>query len=127
MLQDIKRSIGEDFSVEYRNYIFLQNKIREDVENDRNTFIERVQGAEMSLFIENVWSVTSSHSAEAHNYGDVNDIVQHILERKKMLETMNQENEKVFKDHMTNFYAIISDSGRSESKSIFIIFQNLSI
>ena len=111
MLQDIKRSIGEDFKAEYRNYLLLQNKIKEDIENDRHTFIERVQGAEMSLFIENVMSVASSSLFAKHNDTNVDEMVKHILERKKLIEAFEQENEKENQNFMANFIGIISDPG----------------
>lgn len=111
MLQDIKRSIGEDFKAEYRNYLSLQNKIKEDIENDRHTFIERVQGAEMSLFIENVMSVASSSLFAKHNDNNVDEMVKHILERKKFIEAFEQENEKESQNFMANFIGIISEPG----------------
>jgi hypothetical protein len=121
MLQDIKRNIGEDFSIEYRNYLLLQNKIREDIENERHTFIERIQGAEMSLFIENVMSVASASLLEKHEEGNLEEMVHHLLERKKLVESLEQENEKESKNFMSNFISIISEPAANEGKTQKII------
>lgn len=109
MLHDIKRSIGEDCSEEHRRYTILQNKILNDIENDKSTFLERYQGVEMSLFIENVMSVYSSSTLPKHTDDNVDEVVSTILERKKMVEAMDQANEKELKNHMTNFFEILSD------------------
>lgn len=117
MLQDIKRNIGEDFSIEYRNYLLLQNKIREDIEHERHNFIERIQGAEMSLFIENVMSVASASLLNKHDEGNLEEMVHHLLERKKLVESLEQENEKESKNFMSNFMSIISEPTANESKA----------
>jgi len=120
MLQDIKRNLGEKSSEEYRRYITLQNKIRDDIDKGRNTFIERIQGVEMSLFMENIMEVTSaSLILNKYDNGNVEDMVEHIMERKKMMEAMDQANVEEQKNHMSNFIAIISDPGRGDSKGYF--------
>jgi len=116
MLQDIKRSIGENFSDDYRRYITLQNKIRDDMEHDRSKFTERLQGVEMSLFIENVFEVTSSSVAKNFKNEGIDEMVKNIMERKNMLEAMDQANEEEYNNHMSNFIAIVSDPGRGDSK-----------
>lgn len=119
MLQDIKRSIGEDFSVEYRNYIILQKKIREDVENEKHTFVERTQGAEMSLFIENVYSSTSSAFDFSNgNQGDIDSLVQMVFDRKKYIETVEKENETEHQNFMNNVIASISDNYTENAKNV---------
>jgi len=116
MLQDIKRNIGENFSVEYRNYILLQSKIKEDIEHDRFHFIERSQGAEMSIFIENVMTVASSSAISKHDDNNLDDLVSHILDRKKFVEALDQENEKESKNFMNTFMAMITEPNYSSGK-----------
>ena len=103
MLQDIKRSIKEDCTVEYKNYILLQRKLKQEMESETKTFIERTQGAEMSLFIENVYTVasTSSQTQSALN-GDVDVLVKQIFERKKLIEKVEKENENEESNFMNN-------------------------
>ena len=109
MLQDIKRSIKEDFSTEYRNYLLLQQKVREDAENGKSKFIERIQGAEMSLFIENIFNVDVSF-IESHYKGDnADDLAKVILERKKYIETLEKENRNQTKDFVDNIIGLITD------------------
>jgi len=128
MLQDIKRNIGENFSVEYRNYILLQSKIKEDIEHDRFHFIERSQGAEMSIFIENVMTVASSSIISKHDDSNLDDLVSHILDRKKFVEALDQENEKESKNFMNTFMAMITEPNHSSSKfrvNCILVHQNI--
>ncbi|CAI2386019.1 unnamed protein product [Moneuplotes crassus] len=128
MLQDIKRELGQNFSEEYRRYMTLQNKIRNDIDHKKNTFIERVQGVEMSLLIENVMEVTSSATLEEHRNDDIDEMVsiKYIMDRRKMVESVNQANEQEYNNHMSNFIAIVSDPGRGDSQ-VFIPLVNKKI
>ena len=103
MLQDIKRSIKEDWTVEYKNYILLQRKLKEENDRETSTFIERTQGAEMSLFIENVYKVASSSEQTQNSFtGDVDLLVKQIFERKKLIEKVEKENENEENNFMNN-------------------------
>ena len=109
MLQDIKRAIKEDFSTEYRNYLLLQQKVREDTENGKSKFIERIQGAEMSLFIENIFNVDVSFISSHYKGDNADDLAKVLLERKKYIETLEKENRNQTKDFFENIVGIITD------------------
>ncbi|CAI2358952.1 unnamed protein product [Moneuplotes crassus] len=120
MLQDIKRGLGQNFSEEYRRYMTLQSKILNDTDLSKSTFIERVQGVEMSLLIENIMEVTTKATLlDENRNGDVDEMVKYIIDRKKMVESVNQANEQEYNNHMLNFIAIVSDPGRGDSQ-VFI-------
>ena len=103
MLQDIKRSIKEDWTVEYKNYILLQRKLKQEIDNETTTFIERVQGAEMSLFIENVYTASSTSIQNSNiNGGDADNLANQIMERKKLIEKFEKDHQTEESNFMNN-------------------------
>jgi hypothetical protein len=85
------------------------------MEEGTNEFIERIQGVEMSLFIENVFQVESKES-HASGLTGVDNVVKKVIERKDFIEEVNKENENVQNQFMTDVYGIASAPGRERSQ-----------
>lgn len=121
MLQDIKRMIKEDFSQEYRNYLTLQQKIREDTEKGLFKFVERTQGAEMSLFIENIFFVEKGNVPSHYKGDNADDLVSQLLAKKQLIETVEKENKTVAEDFMQNVIGFISDENDQGGNNYAVI------
>lgn len=65
--------------------------IKEEIEEERQKFTERIQGAEVSLFIENVFAVYSKESKPIAERSDLGTTVEKVLEKKNMIEKLQEK------------------------------------
>lgn len=91
MLHDIKRSLGENADKEYMNHINLLKMIKLDIESEKLKFTERIQGAEMSLFIENIFIIDKSEPRPSDELRDPASLVQTVLEKKMLIEQLQEK------------------------------------
>jgi hypothetical protein len=91
MLHDIKRSLGENADQEYMNHINLLKMIKLDIENEKIKFKERIQGAEMSLFIENIFTVAKLESKPTMEFNNPESLVHNVIEKKMLIEKLQEK------------------------------------
>lgn len=91
MLHDIKRTLKENGDKEYMNHINLLKMIKLDIENEKIKFQERVQGAETSLFIENIFTVAKLESKSTMEFNDPESLVHNVIEKKVLIEKLREK------------------------------------
>ena len=81
MLHNIKLNLGENGDKEYINHINLLKMIKMDIDSEKLKFKERIQGAEVSLFIENIFTIDKIESKPSCDFSDPNYVVQIVIEK----------------------------------------------
>ena len=91
MLHDIKRNLGENGDKEYINHVNLLKMIKLDIDSEKLKFKERIQGAEVSLFIENILTIDKIESKPSCDFSDPNAMVHHVIEKKQLMEKLYEK------------------------------------
>mmetsp|Transcript_1854 Transcript_1854/g.1784 ORF Transcript_1854/g.1784 Transcript_1854/m.1784 type:complete len:135 (+) Transcript_1854:871-1275(+) len=91
MLHEIKKSLGEHSNQEYINHINLLKLIKEDIKEEKQKFKERLQGAEVSLFIENIFSVDYMETKTTSDPDELSNIVKNVMEKKNLIEKLQEK------------------------------------
>jgi hypothetical protein len=68
--------------------------IKQEMDQNKNTFKERTQGVEFSLFIENVFVVEKPEQNVIEEYSSHNDavsLVRNVLEKKQLIEKLQEK------------------------------------
>ena len=65
--------------------------IKEDIKEEKQKFKERLQGAEVSLFIENIYSVDYMESKTTSDPDELTSIVKNVMEKKNLIEKLQEK------------------------------------
>ena len=65
--------------------------IKEDLSEEKEKFSERIQGAEVSLFIENIFSVHSQDVKTSSDSNELSCIVKNVIEKKNIIEKLQEK------------------------------------
>lgn len=65
--------------------------IKQDIEEEKARFKERIQGAEISLFIENIFTVDSAEVKSSGDESNLVGIVKNVLEKKVLIEKLQEK------------------------------------
>ena len=75
----------------YLNHINLLKIIKQDILQEKIKFIERTQGAEFSLFIENIFTIESKESINNLDATTPSGLVKNVIEKKLLIEKLQDK------------------------------------
>ena len=75
----------------YLNHINLLKLIKQDIEQEKIKFKERTQGAEISLFIENIFTLNSKENKTNPDLSSPEGLVKNVIEKKLLIEKLQEK------------------------------------
>lgn len=65
--------------------------IKENDGQEKSTFSERIQGAEVGLLIENIFTVETKEVINSSDSNELTEIVKNVIEKKNIIEKLQEK------------------------------------